>query len=264
MHKRRITVLFGCVVAAFALVEVRLFYLQGVRGEHYAEYADRQRIGLLPVDVARARILTSDGAVLAEDRLACDIAVVIGKLDPSGERRIRGPLRRLFYVPRREQLRRIADAGFEIRPPAGDGAPPTVRAWSKLHVEFRDGDGGPLVDIVDREVEFPVPERVVTSADELARLTGEPADEILLRVLETAVDVARLRTPVFSPVAVLEGVAYETVAAVETRPAAFRGFVVRTRFERVTPSGPLAPHLVGYLAKFNRRDVETAVERYRA
>ncbi|MFH1731808.1 MAG: hypothetical protein ABIF82_09175, partial [Planctomycetota bacterium] len=81
MHKRRITVLFCTIVAAFALVEIRLFYLQIVRGEHYADYAERQRIGLLPLDVARARILTSDGAVLAEDKLAFDIAVVIGKLD---------------------------------------------------------------------------------------------------------------------------------------------------------------------------------------
>jgi len=265
VHKRRITVLFCAIVAAFALVEVRLFYLQIVRGEHYTDYAERQRIGLLPLNVARARILTSDGAVLAEDKLAFDIAVVIGKLDPSDERRIRGPLRRLFYVPRREKLHRIQDAGWNIRTEQDErGRPRTiVEAWSKLEIEYTHEDGEPALDLDPRRQEFALPEHVVNAAGELALLTGEPRGELLDKVIKAAMDAARLRIPVFSPVPIIKGVEYETVAAVETRAGDFRGFQVRTRFERVTPNGSLAPHLVGYLAKFDRRDVAAAVEKYR-
>ncbi|MFH1732848.1 MAG: penicillin-binding transpeptidase domain-containing protein, partial [Planctomycetota bacterium] len=230
----------------------------------YADYAERQRIGLLPLDVARARILTSDGAVLAEDKLAFDIAVVIGKLDPSDERRIRSPLRRLFYVPRREELHRIQDAGWKIRTGQDEsGRPRTiVEAWSKLEIEYKHEDGKPALDLDPRRQEFALPEHVVNAAGELARLTGERRDELLDKVIKAAMDAARLRTPVFSPVPIIEGVEYETVAAVETRAGDFRGFQVRTRLERATPNGSLAPHVVGYLAKFGPLDVAAAVEKH--
>ena len=265
MHKQRITVLFCVIVAAFVVVEARLFHLQIVRGEHYASYADRQRIGLLPVNVARARILTSDGAVLAEDRLAKDVVVVIGKLDPSDERLIRGPLRRLFYVPRRERVRRIVDAGWTTRLEKDDAGRERllVEAWSKLEIEYTHEDGSPALDLDPRRQTFVLPDGVVRAIDGLARLTGKPRGELVDRVLKAAMDVARLRTPVFSPVPIIKDVEYETVAAVETRAGAFRGFEIGKRYERAAPGGALAPHLVGYLAKFNARDVEAALKKYK-
>ncbi len=265
-HSCRVGVLFCVIIAAFVAVEARLVHLQIVRGEHYRSYADRQRVALLPLDVARARILTSDGAVLAEDRLAFDVAVVIGRLDPSGERRIRDPLRRLFYVPRGEKLLRVTHADFDIHRKQGDDGDPCLvaKAWSKLEVEVHGEHGPPVVYLVERQCdEFELPQQLVRSVSELAQLTGEPRDELLERVLRTAVDVARLRIPVFSPVSVIKGVDYETVAAVETRPNEFRGFQVKTRCERATPSGVLAPHLVGYVSDYDPRDVEAAVEKYR-
>ena len=265
MHKQRIIVLFCVIVAAFAVVEARLFHLQIVRGEYYASYAERQRVGLVPLTVARARILTSDGVVLVQDRLATDVAVVIGKLDPSSERRIRDPLRRLFYVPRSERVHRIADAGWKTRLEKDEAGREqlVVEAWSKLEIEYTHEDGSPALDIDPRRETFVLPERVVRAIDELALQTGEPRDELIDKVLKAAMDVARLRIPVFSPVPIIKGVEYETVAAVETRADAFRGFEIRKRFERVTPAGTLAPHLVGYVAKFDRRDVEAALKKYR-
>jgi len=260
---RRITAVLCVILAAFAAVEVRLLQLQVVRGEHYATYAERQRVGLLPLDAARARIVTSDGVVLAEDQRVFDIVVVIGRLDPSGERRIRTPLRRLFYVPRREKVLRVAGAGFEVCPDPKDPTRRIVRAWSKLRVEVRGEDGRPDVDLVDRHVEFPLPERIAASVDRLAGLTGEPPADLLDRVLNAAIDVARLRVPVSGSVPIVKDVAYETVARIETRPDLFRGFEVRTRFARTAPEGPVAPHLIGYVAAFDQRDVEAAMEKYR-
>jgi len=264
VHNRRILVLFCVIAAAFFAVEIWLFSLQVVRGDYYAEYADRQRLALMPLDVARARILTSDGAVLAEDRLAFDVAVVIGKLDPSKERRIRGPLRSLFYVPRREKLLGISEARWQVREETRDGkARVLVKAWSKLDVELPDARSRPMLDVVERQSEFALPEHLVRSVTRLAQLSGSPSDELLASVIQTAVDVARLRTPVFAAVPILKGVDYDIVAAVETRPEEFRGFQIETRFERAAPSGPLAPHLVGYLSKFDRRDMDRATTKYR-
>jgi len=264
VHNRRILVLFCVIAAAFFAVEVWLFSLQIVRGDYYAEYADRQRLALLPLDVARARILTSDGAVLAEDRLAFDVAVVIGKLDPSNERRIRGPLRSLFYVPRREKLLGINEARWQTREVTQDGKTALlVEARSKLDVELQDAHGQPMLDVVERRCKFVLPDHVLRSVTRLARVSGRPRDELLAGVIRAAMDVARLRTPVFAAVPIIKGVDYSVVAAVETRPEQFRGFQIETRFERTAPSGALAPHLVGYLSKFNRRDVDKAMKKYR-
>jgi penicillin-binding protein 2 len=262
VHKRRISILFGIIAAIFSVVVLRLGFLQIVRGEHYARYADRQRIALLPRSPARARILTRDGRVLAQDRLAFDVAVVIGRLDPARERRLRDPLRSLFYVPRRETLLRITDFDCEVRRDEPDGRL-FVRAWSKLEVEARDEHDVPVVYLVDRETHwFPVPEHLLGSLERLARLTGERRDDLLRNVLDAALDVARLRVPVFAEVPVIKDVDYDVVAAVEAHPRQFRGFQVRVRFDRENPGRPIAPHLVGRVGPFSPADVEAAVEQY--
>ncbi len=259
MHNLRIRVLFLGIVAIFIVADARLFFLQIVQGEHYADYADRQRVALLPREAVRARILTRDGKVLAEDRLAFDVSVVIEQLDPAKERAIRGPLRGLFYVSRKEKLCRVDDVRWEVYR-AGDRT--CVRASSNLAVEAPDEDGKPRMFLPERKVEFPLPDGVVRSVRRLAELAGEPYEVVLDRVVGAAVDVARLRTPVFDPVPVVTGVEYEVVAAVETRADEFRGFVVTPRLERVRPLGALAAHTVGYVQRFDEADVAAAMTKY--
>ena len=266
MYNHRIRVLFCAMVIAFLAAEGRLFYLQVVRGEHYRDYADRQRVGLLASNAARARILTSDGVVLAEDRLAFDVSVVIGKLDPSKERRLRDPLRRLFYVTKDECLLRVVETDFDVRRTQLEdgGVQVTVEAWSKLEVEAPDSHGKlALHDFARNSGEFTLPGPLVASVDRLAWMTGEDGDELLKRVLKIALDVARLRTPVSAAVPVLEDVDYDAVVSiVATRPEEFRGFEITTRYARSAPAGALAPHLVGYVGKFAEDDVKAAVEKY--
>lgn len=260
MHRTRISVLFVAIVVAFFTVEARLFYLQVVRGEHYETYAERQRVALLPVNVARARIVSSDGAVLAEDALAFDVAVVIGKLDPKSSGPIRRPLRRLFYLPRREKLRRINEADFGL---TGEADRLAVEAWSRLEVEVADVAGEPVIYEVTRRNTLPLPEHLVDAAARLARLTGEPRDDLIRKVIAAAMDVARLRTPVHVAQPIIRGVGLDVVIALDTHPAWFRGFQIRERYQRTRPSGPVAPHPVGYLGTFAPADVEAAVKKYR-
>ncbi len=265
MYRRRVAVLLFVIAAAFAAVELRLVCLQIVSGRHYADYADRQRIGLFPQDVARGRILTGDGAVLAEDSLAFDVAVVIGRLDPANERRLRGPLRELFYVGRTERLIRAGNVRWEIRADSsGSGEPRLmVRGSARLEVESADEGGRLDVHVVERSTkEFPLPEHLVNAAGKLARISGLPSGELLDRVLGAAVEVAKLRVPVLAPVPVIKGVDYDVVAAIETRADEFRGFEITTRFERAMPAGPVAPHVVGYVSGFDRDDVEAAMRKY--
>ena len=259
MYSGRITALFAIFAAALAAVVVNLFYLQIVRGEAYRDYAERQRVVLLPKDVARARILTSDGCVLAEDSLVFDISVVIGRLDPANERLLRDPLRRLFFVRRNARLVRVLDAGWQA---ARTEAGVVISARSSLEIETKDAKGKPHTEVAERREEFALTSRITQAIEWLARMSGESFDAILKRTLDAAMDVARMRMPVFRAVPVLKNVNYEIVAAVETGRDALRGFAVTTRYERAMPAGPLAPHLVGYLSKFDERDVEAAMAKY--
>ena len=56
------------IVLLLGLLGVRLYYLQLVRGEHYAEIAQNQRIRLLPIPAPRGVIFDRDGNPLVESR----------------------------------------------------------------------------------------------------------------------------------------------------------------------------------------------------
>ena len=59
--RSRLWVVQAFVVLLLALLGVRLYYLQLVRGKYYAEIAQNQRIRLLPIPAPRGDILASDG-----------------------------------------------------------------------------------------------------------------------------------------------------------------------------------------------------------
>ena len=59
--RSRLWIVQAFVVLLLALLGVRLYYLQLVRGPYYAEIAQNQRIRLLPIPAPRGNILANDG-----------------------------------------------------------------------------------------------------------------------------------------------------------------------------------------------------------
>src|SRR6267143_2741208 len=57
-----------CAVLLLAVLGVRLYYLQLVRGQYYAEIAQNQRIRLLPIPAPRGVIFDREGRPLADSR----------------------------------------------------------------------------------------------------------------------------------------------------------------------------------------------------
>src|SRR4026207_2564530 len=58
-------------VIAFVLLAIlgaRLYYLQVVRGDYYAERAENQRIRLIPIPAPRGAILDRNGKILVDSR----------------------------------------------------------------------------------------------------------------------------------------------------------------------------------------------------
>jgi penicillin-binding protein 2 len=64
----RLWIVQSFVVVLLALLGVRLYYLQLMRGQYYAEIAQNQRIRLLPIPAPRGAILDRDGAQLVDSR----------------------------------------------------------------------------------------------------------------------------------------------------------------------------------------------------
>ncbi len=59
--RSRLWIVQGFIILLLALLGIRLYYLQLVRGQYYAEIAQNQRIRLLPIPAPRGDILANDG-----------------------------------------------------------------------------------------------------------------------------------------------------------------------------------------------------------
>src|SRR5882724_2369445 len=59
--RSRLWIVQSLILLMLALLGVRLYYLQLVRGQYYAEIAQNQRIRLLPIPAPRGDILANDG-----------------------------------------------------------------------------------------------------------------------------------------------------------------------------------------------------------
>jgi penicillin-binding protein 2 len=71
-----------CVVLLLTLLGVRLYYLQLVRGQYYAEIAQNQRIRLLPITAPRGVIFDRDGHPLVDSRII--YSVILSREDLRG------------------------------------------------------------------------------------------------------------------------------------------------------------------------------------
>ncbi|HEV2763072.1 MAG TPA: hypothetical protein VGV38_08760, partial [Pyrinomonadaceae bacterium] len=66
--RARITLIHALVLALLVALGVRLYFLQIVNGNYYAERAENQRIRLLPIPAPRGAIFDRNGQLLVDSR----------------------------------------------------------------------------------------------------------------------------------------------------------------------------------------------------
>jgi hypothetical protein len=71
----RIGVIQVIAFVLLTLLGVRLYYLQVVRGEHYAERAENQRIRLIPIPAPRGAIFDRNGKILVDSRPTFNVVI---------------------------------------------------------------------------------------------------------------------------------------------------------------------------------------------
>jgi penicillin-binding protein 2 len=73
--KVRMAVIHGLVVAILVVLGVRLYFLQVVRGDYYAERAENQRIRRLKIPAPRGAIFDRNGKLLVDSRSTYNILI---------------------------------------------------------------------------------------------------------------------------------------------------------------------------------------------
>jgi len=76
-YRQRITGVMICVLAAFAVLLLRLVFLQVVRGEEYRLLSLNNRIRLQSIDPPRGLIYDRNGYVLVENRPSFDVSITL-------------------------------------------------------------------------------------------------------------------------------------------------------------------------------------------
>src|SRR5215211_4772039 len=81
--KVRMAVIHGLVVAILLVLGVRLYFLQVVRGDYYAERAENQRIRRLRIPAPRGAIFDRNGKLLVDSRSTYNI--ILSREDMKGK-----------------------------------------------------------------------------------------------------------------------------------------------------------------------------------
>lgn len=81
-YKQRITGAMLCVVAAFVILIVRLFYLQVVEGKELRRLSENNCIRLQSIDPPRGLIFDCTGKLLVDNRPSFDLSIVLKDAEP--------------------------------------------------------------------------------------------------------------------------------------------------------------------------------------
>jgi penicillin-binding protein 2 len=112
----RLTFLAALLVTVFAILVVRLWYIQIVTGERYAALAERNRVRTVALEAPRGRVLDRAGRVLVDNR---QVHVLGVRTDEMGDRReaVLSDLARLLGIAEADLHDRIAQAPEDpVRP----------------------------------------------------------------------------------------------------------------------------------------------------
>jgi len=105
-YRQRITGAMICVVAAFAVLLLRLIYLQVIRGDEYRLLSLNNRIRLQNIDPPRGLIYDRNGYVLVDNRPSFDVHITLKDARPVDE--TIGKLAQYLDAPAEELLLKIS------------------------------------------------------------------------------------------------------------------------------------------------------------
>ena len=110
-YRQRVTGTMIIVVAAFAVLFLRLIFLQVIRGDEYHHLSLNNRIRLQSIDPPRGLIYDRNGDVLVENRPSFDVTITLKDARPVDE--TIDKLARYLDVPAEELLLKLSSSKGE-------------------------------------------------------------------------------------------------------------------------------------------------------
>ena len=104
----RLSIVGVVIVAVFAAMFARLWFLQIAQGSEYVAAAESNSYRIVPDPPLRGRILDAKGRVLADDRIA-NVVTVDRRITPEQRDLVVGRLAELLAVPAKTIRSRLAD-----------------------------------------------------------------------------------------------------------------------------------------------------------
>lgn len=233
------------LVAAFALLGTRLWYLQIVEGARYREAAEgnrRRTVAMLPI---RGRIFDRAGRVLAENVPSFTIMATVDSLPEDEAERTR-LFDRLCALLR-------CEGTVEVDPRKIDPtALETLYAWLGERLEL--GYGGDLEALLDLEEPFRATVRLTESdaawlRTRIASSAGLTYTTSLEQVLYDS------HVPVYLPVPLAENVPRDVALVIEEHRLDLPGIYVQPEPSRRYPTGALTAHVVGYVGRISAEEL---------
>jgi len=84
-YKQRIIGVIVCVLAAFSILLLRLFFLQVIKGEEFRRLSENNSIRLQNIDPSRGMIFDRGGKLLVDNRPSFDISIILKDARPVKE-----------------------------------------------------------------------------------------------------------------------------------------------------------------------------------
>ena len=81
-YNQRLSLAFFCIMAAFAVLFIRLFYLQVIAGDEFRRLSENNCIRLQTIDPQRGLIFDRNGTILVNNRPSFDLGIILKDAKP--------------------------------------------------------------------------------------------------------------------------------------------------------------------------------------
>lgn len=223
MAKKRFNIFFGVILALFLVIFSRLFYLQMMEGGKYSGISDSKRIRTVDIDTLRGTIYDRNDDVLAVDKHSFDLTVSYKKLYSA-------------YLCLKNNIfpKLSAKMSLTISQSLCKECHPDNKTWVNRIAELLKI---PCTDIFKQTVQTVEKVETVKSA-------VERKNKRKVHILEETV-----------PHAIFSNLEWEKITRLKVEIPQIDGVEVDVKPMRWYPKNDLAPHIIGYVGKLDKKEL---------
>ncbi|MFQ5963975.1 MAG: penicillin-binding protein 2 [Candidatus Scalinduaceae bacterium] len=224
MHTKHFKIFFGMILVAFFVIVCRLFYVQIIDGGKYSGISDDKRIRTIGIDTLRGTIYDRNGRMLAVDRHSFELTVIYKKLFNTYSCFKRNILPKLSTFKNKELNRRLCKECHLDN-----------SLWVEELAELLEI---PYSDIFERT------SQIVEKVEKIKR-NVERRNKRKIHIKEETV-----------PYSIASNIAWEKIVRFEVKMQDLPGIRVDVKPVRWYPQRDLAAHIIGYVGKFDKKEIK--------